>query len=425
MIKRSIKDYSHKLSILMLTLWSLLAFSLSTYLPLSSLFIAGLIILYFAEPNFHKKFIAQFKNAYSYIFFLPFLLSIIGMIHTINTETGWHRVEVSLSLFIFPFLASDFKKNNIPSKWQLIFSSFTVGIIISFLMCIIRAIFRLPEESSISIFFYSQLSGWLIAPNYLSNFVIFSIIISTLELTFRKQTYLPIKSVALLITILLAEISFLVLLSSKASLLIFLITGSFFILYWGKHKILSWGVIAIIILFSISTALIVITQTNLHKRFSTLEKIFNPGHLDYTIAESTSLRYIAMQSSIDFIHEYWYIGVGTGDVRDELTKYYKNNQYIAAYKKGTNPHNQFLTSLMSFGIFGLISLILLYYALLRQAILHKNLLVWLWMFIMLILFLTDDLLTFQAGIIYFCIFSSLFTFALPNNTSNYDSFFTA
>jgi O-antigen ligase len=186
---------------------------------------------------------------------------------------------------------------------------------------------------------------------------------------------------------------------------------------------LSWGAIIIIGLFTISASLIVINQTILKVRISNMSIAFKPDRIDYTVPESTVIRLSAMQASGDLISQKWYLGYGTGDVRDVLTKYYKSNQYIGAYKYGTNPHNQFLRSFLAWGIAGLASLILLFAVLLRQAKIHKKAIILLWTVMMLILFLTDDIISIHAGVVYFTMFSALFTFAIDKKQTH-DSFFT-
>ncbi|MEA1874630.1 MAG: O-antigen ligase family protein [Bacteroidota bacterium] len=392
--------------------WIILAMSITGFLQGSSMLMGFLSILYFIDEAPLKKFLNQFKNAYTYVFFLPFLLAIAGMINTENQLVGWHYVEVSLSFVMFPFLANDFGRIKIPSKWKKLYLAFVSGVLLTFLICLIRGLIRFPEMQSPYIFFYTQFSGFIMAPNHLSNYVLFAIIPIVIELVQRKRESLPIKSVALLILMLILLIIFLILLSSKGALLILGLFAIYFFIYLGRHKILSWAVIIVFGLFSISASLIVINQTILKVRIMNMRIVFQPDRIDYTVPESTVTRLSALQASSDLISQNWYLGYGTGDVRDVLTKYYKSNQYIGAYKYGTNPHNQFLRSFLAWGISGFASLLFLFALLFRQAKIHKKAIIWLWTVIMFILFLTDDMISIHAGVIYFTMFSALFTFAI-------------
>lgn len=392
--------------------WIILAFSITGFLQGSSMIMGFLSICYFIDEAPLKKFLNQFKNAYTYVFFLPFLLAIAGMINTENQLVGWHYVEVSLSFVMFPFLASDFGRIKTSSKWQNLYLAFVAGVLLTFLICLIRALIRFPVLQSQSVFFYSQFSGFIMAPNHLSNYVLFAIVPVAIELVQQKQKSLSIKSPILLIIILITLIIFLILLSSKATLLVLGLFAIYFLISLGRHKILSWAVIFIIGLFTISASLIVVNHTMLKARIANMSIALQPDRIDYTIAESTTIRLSAMHASFDLISQNWYLGYGTGDVREVLTKYYKSNQYIGAYKKGTNPHNQFLRSMLAWGISGLASLILLFALLFRQAKFHKKAIIWLWTVMMGILFLTDDMISIHAGVVYFTMFSALFTFAI-------------
>jgi len=391
--------------------WIVLSMSITGFLQGSSMIMAFLSIMFFIDKNPIRKFINQFKNPYTYVFFLPFLLAITGMINTENTTVGWHYVEVSLSFIIFPFLSTDFSRINIKSKWQTLFLAFVGGVLFTFLLCLIRALIRFPEMQSPYIFFYSNLSGFIMAPNHLSNYVLLAIVLVAIEMLQRKQEILRIKSLPLLIFILIILSLFLILLSSKASLFILGLFGIYFLIYLGRHKILSWAAIAIIGLFTVSASLIIINQTILKVRITNMSIAMHPNRIDYTVPESTVTRLSAIQASLDLISQNWYLGYGTGDVRDALTKYYRSNQYIAAYKYGTNPHNQFLRSFLAWGISGIASLILLFWMLFKQAKTHKKAIIWLWTAMMLILFFFDDIISIHAGVVYFTMFSALFTFA--------------
>lgn len=403
--------------------WFIFALSIASFLQGTSMIMALLIVLYFIDKKPHIKFLHQFKNAYTYIFMLPFMLAIAGMINTENMQEGWHFVEVSLAFAIFPFLASDFKQIKNKSKWKNLFLAFVLGLIITFLICLVRALIRYPEVEATYIFFYIHFTDFIMAPNHLSNYVVFGVVLVAMELVNHKQTYLPIKSFFILLILLVVLIVFLVMLASKASLLFLALLAGYFFIYLGRHKILSWLVIAIIGLFTFSGGLIVINQTILKTRIQNMSIALKPDRIDYTVAESTTTRLSAMQASTDLITQNWQVGVGTGDVRGELKKYYKANQYIAAYKYETHPHNQFLRSTLAYGIPGLLSLILLFFMIFREAYRTKKSLIWLWGSMMLILFLTDDMISIHAGITYFTMFTALFTFAI--NSKNYDTIFTS
>ena len=113
-----------------------------------------------------------------------------------------------------------------------------------------------------------------------------------------------------------------------------------------------------------------------------------------------------MASAVDVISENWLIGTGQGDVYAGMQK--KMKQRIGEYYEGTcSPHNQFLRSFASFGIMGLASMLLLFFAMFRKAIKSRRSdLIW-WCIITLCFFCIEDMLCIINGIIFFCLFTGI------------------
>ena len=126
----------------------------------------------------------------------------------------------------------------------------------------------------------------------------------------------------------------------------------------------------------------------------------------YTRNESTTIRIKCMASAVDVISENWLIGTGQGDVYAGMQK--KMKQRIGEYYEGTcSPHNQFLRSFASFGIMGLASMLLLFFAMFRKAIKSRRSdLIW-WCIITLCFFCIEDMLCIINGIIFFCLFTGI------------------
>ncbi len=404
--------------------WTILAMFLTSYVKGTSVAIVFLGLLYFVDKDILSKLTYQFKNVYTYVFMLPFFLSLLGMLNTSNYKEGWHFVEVNLSLFIFPLITLDFKRLEDSHKWKMLYSGFVLGILIVFVMSIFQSIEQYQENNSISVFFYNHLSVWVMGANHMANYVIFGVIISAIELIRNKQEYLPIKSRFLTAGILLTFVIYTVLLSSKASLLVLVLLMIFFFAYLLKMRIVNRKIIfAILVVLSISFAFALNTEV-LKSRISNVKSVFEPREVDYTSRESTVLRMSSLQASLQLIKQNWLFGVGTGDVQDELVKYYGENGYVSAHEEGTYPHNQYLRSFLTFGVLGLFSILLLFYAMYRQAGKHHKMIAYLWIGTMSFLFLTDDFLFFQTGVVYFSMFSALFIFALKKNKED-DTILTA
>lgn len=103
----------------------------------------------------------------------------------------------------------------------------------------------------------------------------------------------------------------------------------------------------------------------------------------------------------------WLCGVGTGDLIDELNiKLKENNSQMTDC--GLRPHNQFLTTWITFGLIGLgVFLVMLFYPAFSTK-LYKNSYYICFMAIILISMLSEDTLDNQQGILLFCVLNSFF-----------------
>ena len=89
-------------------------------------------------------------------------------------------------------------------------------------------------------------------------------------------------------------------------------------------------------------------------------------------------------------------GVGTGDVYDVHQKMLREMQ-SPLEGKNLHIHNQYITWLASFGIFGLVLLVLLFLRPLRMEVLRNNLLLFAYGVIILVSFIGEDTLDTLAG----------------------------
>lgn len=123
---------------------------------------------------------------------------------------------------------------------------------------------------------------------------------------------------------------------------------------------------------------------------------------------SLLMRFIFWKAACEVVSRHPLIGVGTGDIQDELNKVYQSkfpNLNASFYLR---PHNQFLSMAATYGLIGLcIFLISLFYPVF---ILRKQLpkLFWIYFVILLLSFMTEDTLGTQAGIGFYAIFFIFF-----------------
>jgi O-antigen ligase len=116
--------------------------------------------------------------------------------------------------------------------------------------------------------------------------------------------------------------------------------------------------------------------------------------------------------SFDLIEQHGLIGLGTGDVQDELQKAYEKRKfYFASRYNNYNAHNQYIQQLLSHGIIGLVSLLLSIGIGFYLAFKQKNTLYFYFLVIFAVICLTESFLEINKGIIWYSFFNSLFAFS--------------
>jgi O-antigen ligase len=92
-------------------------------------------------------------------------------------------------------------------------------------------------------------------------------------------------------------------------------------------------------------------------RFINTFRVFSNKPIEHNTQESNALRLISWNAAIEIIKSHPALGVGLGDVRNELKIIYKKENQEVAYTKALNAHNQFLQTSVGIGLPGLIALL--------------------------------------------------------------------
>ena len=147
----------------------------------------------------------------------------------------------------------------------------------------------------------------------------------------------------------------------------------------------------------------------LHKRIYELVNEFDElKHHRNVNGHSLTMRLYFWQAAFNIIKNNPVIGVGTGDVQDELNITYAKTNSPLTKEWQKRPHNQFITITVAFGFVGLIIfLISLFYPLIK---LKKHLFVLYFPFFVLLIssFILEDTLESQAGMAFYVTFNTLF-----------------
>lgn len=384
-------------------------FSISLVPKATSILIILFVLVSF--PNFKKNYLRNLwhrKDMLLYI--MMYLLLLLGLIYSIELDTGLSKIQTQLSMLIFPLIlgGQSLSEKSRQDCIQYFIFGLTVAVMLCFGNALYRAVsngsFYVFDEFSIknSILVYHEFSALLdLHPTY------FSLYLSVGLFCFIETNSLKTKLNSWT-RIFLAGLFFIALFltSSKAGIFSFIAIALGFYTYkifLQKRKIhmrililLIVGVIAMFVINPILYNRSVIGLTSFKKA------IFEDKHLN----ESTSIRYYLWELSFETSKESFLLGHGTGSVGKIL-----NERCLEFFAFSTcetlrnkNSHSQYLNFLVSNGaIFVLIFVLTLIIGIIRAYYTRDKLFI-LFILLMSLNFMFESLLQRERGIVFFMLF---------------------
>lgn len=136
-----------------------------------------------------------------------------------------------------------------------------------------------------------------------------------------------------------------------------------------------------------------------------------PEHVDDWTG--ISVRKEVWRSGWNLAQKYPLTGVGTGDFRDSLTAQYQRDDFQYGFKRGLDPHNQYLATTLALGGVGLVLLLLWFGSQLITAIRTKRWPWFMWVAMVGLACVTETFLGRQIGVALLGVISPFLAFHLP------------
>jgi len=402
----TIGKHTYYLDMLEVVLLGIIAFLIPVNVYLTPVLIATLFFLFLVRPRNYKALGESVRTLGFWAMIIPFLLYIIGLAYSDDIKTALHNTETALSLLVFPFIATAFRLNGIERKLSIIKLSLIAGIFAIMIFSIINAYGNYTETLNTDVFFYTQL---LSSPHHHSYYAMFAVILITQDIM-RNRSLRSKAFIALEIVTTLVMIVFIGMLSSKITILLLAIYAIYLIVRLVISKRVPKWLSILVAVLAIASVPAFYSLPMVKYRIDSMMDSIKAQHDGVetvrTRNESTTIRIKCMESAAEVISENWLVGTGEGDVYAELQK--KMRQRMGDDYEGTcASHNQFLRSFASFGILGIASLLLLFFAMFRKAIkLRNGTMIW-WCIITLCFFCIEDMFCIINGIIFFCLFTGI------------------
>ncbi len=359
------------------------------------------LIVWFLEARFKTKFKQLFKSPQLLLLILFYLFHIIGLLYTKNMKSGLFDIEVKMSLFIIPLIIIDNELLNNKRYFNNLLKIFILSNFISVIFCFSQALYHYIIKDDWYMLYYYNFS-FFHHTSYFSLYLVLSI--SMIFYLFIKKE-IKGKLLSLIYSIFIIVLLFGVYYaSSKAAVVTLAFLFIFISIYISVKSKRKWISLILPILLISS----IITTVSVNNRFrvyfqnsrTLFSDLYNNG-----MTKSNDKRFQIWGSAIEVVKENIIIGVGTGDVKDNLFEKYKKNDLNGLIESNYNAHNQILENFVILGIIGgLLFLIVLVYPL----VVKPELLYTMFFIIILTNFIFESMLNTQAGVTFFAFFFSLF-----------------
>ncbi len=399
------------------------------YLPfnnkITSILTIFLFIYSFFDKNSEKS--GLFKNKLVLGTLLLFFLHVVGLLYTSNFKYAGLDLEIKLPLLFLPIIFYFYR------SWINLINiskSFVLGCLISTIIMLINSFYIYLITGEIRAFFYDNLALFM-HTSYFSLYLCFCVILLMQYLErFNNQKSLFTNRILVILIIYFSF--FILLLSSRSGMLILILIYVVYIFYllmkWRWKYLIFW-----ILSFGISSFFIydfsavalgrlesIKTQEYVNGEILQHDKNNKFGALNLTKPldriNQQDERLTLIEISVYVIKKNFFLGVGTGDVKDELIKGYKYYNFQAGFQKQYNCHNQYLQFFVAFGFVGFFVFIFsIWFVYLSR--LKNN---WTNLFFLLILslsFLFESILETKSGVEFFALFSSVFMAITINKKS--------
>ncbi|MEM6718252.1 MAG: O-antigen ligase family protein [Bacteroidota bacterium] len=383
----NVKNYINNTRQLQITL--LCAFGLlmpfSRVVNLNMILIVLLVLLAIPQGIHVKKQQASPIQKTLFSLFIFFGIILVAILYTENTKKGFQILTRSLPILLIP-LSVLFIKGFSKKEIQQILKYYIIGCVLSILYCFILAALNYSEDPLPLTQGFTYFTLPLdFHPSYLAMYSVFAFcaFITIFDWKASKKRWIPYASWFLLLL-------FLLFLKSRAPLLT-LMSVTFLMLIKNVDR-----KIAILITVPIVASILFFAS-------DLLELLSQGRNITLTLADRLDI----WTSAMDIIQENSIVGVGTGDYQIELDKQYYTTGFDKGIDQKFNCHNQFLQTVVSYGLIGFLSLGAILFFIFKKGLQTKSFLPYYFLTCVGILMFFDSILILQHGVYFFSFFAAI------------------
>ncbi len=339
-----------------------------------------------------------------------YLLHVVGLLYSTDYDYALFDLEVKLSLFLLPLViaTSDRLERN---QLRNILSVYVAGTGVAIAICLGISTYNYFTEKAHHYQFYGKYFSHTMHLSYFAMHINMAVCTIIYLLATNKRTYSRGLKIAMVILAMGYAYAVIMTSSKNGILTLFILLVLLGIYYIVKQRKWIAGGLALIF-FAASFFMLLKWSPRTYYRFeSAFQALFEEGEYDKTSTESTALRVFAWESAGKLIDDNKWIGVGTGDVKNELLKKYEELGYTGALEKNMNAHSQYLQTGVTLGYMGLALLAAIFLIPLGMALRQRRGLLVLFTLISIIYATNESIFEVQAGVLFFTFFATLLVYA--------------
>ncbi len=344
---------------------------------------------------------------------LIFTVYVVGMFYTEpvkeNLMYGVSTLVLSFTVLLLVvsimLLGKDFWLKN----YLFIQRGFVAMVVFTSVLCMGRALYFMAATGNARVItdagkvggyylLYTELASFIMHPGFLSLFVVI-----TLLMLINKGLHSKLSFIEKVLLVYLNVFMFM-LIGRGVLFSYVLITGIYLLYYSLKHNYykLIW---ALAIPTVALAAFLVFSPFSMKKRFV---DIFNVSY-DITEADKgkfngLTIRLATWHCAAQVVEDNLFLGVGTGDSKQELMKSYAKNGYTVGIVQRYHTHNQGFEMMVKVGLLGLFALLGLIIVVLVRAFKEQHYLLASFALIFFLAMNTDIYLDREAGLFVFAFF---------------------
>ena len=382
-----------------LAIIGLLLFFLPSSLEASNVLIALLFVEAIIRFISNKTTFRVATRPILSVYLLLFIIYVFSGVYSENRDWYIFEIEKKLGLLILPlsFFVITISKNQ---KRNLL-TVFAFSTVFWLIFCLILSFFKVYQTNDFSYLYMDKLAAWIdMLRVYFSLYIFFSLIILWHDYVDSRG-----NKALVLMSMLLCVLGMFLFMSRIQLPVLFLFLCILMFQYFKNKGLLVSGILSLVALVSIFAGLIYFIQPLNQQFLGAIEK-FHPKHAYTLDANGFNERLIFWKCSVELIKENLLLGVGIGDLYEELSTCYVNIGLPRLNR--FNCHNQYLQIWLSIGIIGFVTFISLLVFHFKRAFRSKDIIYLAFLVVICLGFLTESLLELQRGIVFFVLISLIF-----------------